>query len=61
MTHTVERHGGSDEYMVADGHMSAIEHGAATIDEGMTPHLNLTPVVAEEWCHQPTPLAEPSE
>ena len=47
--------------MVADGHMSAVEHGATTIDEGMTPHLNLAPVVAEEWGHQPTPLAEPSE
>ena len=47
--------------MVADGYMSAIEDGAVTIDEGMTAHLNLTPIVAEEWCHQPTLLAEPSE
>ena len=57
MPHTVERHGGSDEHMVAYGNMSAIEHGAATIDEGMTPYLNLAPIVAKEWGHQPTLLA----
>ena len=61
MPHTIERHGGTDEYMVADGHMPAIEHGAATIDKGMTPHLNLAPVVTKERGHQPTLLAEPSE
>ena len=51
----------TDEYIVTDGHMAAIEHGAATIDEGMTPHLNLAPIVAKEWCHQPTLLAEPAK